>query len=110
MFYFINARLFNSLLKEPELCTVGFGLRLKYAVSELVSWLKEHMNSQENEEYKHYAHTAAKYLGHVKDAANLLVLAKNYFEEESTSNLAVTFPSLSLFAIKQLLDSFLPDE
>jgi len=89
---------------------VGFGLRLKYAVSELVNWLKENMDPEVNEDYRHYPKTAAKYLGHARDAANLLVLGKSYFEEESVSNFTVTFPSLTLAVIKQLLDSFLPDE
>jgi len=110
VFYFINARLFNALLKEPELCTVGFGLRLKYAVSELVNWVKFNMHDEENEEYAHFPKTASRHLNHAKDAANLLVLAKNYFEEESVSSLATTFPTLSIFVVKQLLDSFLPDD
>lgn len=110
MFYFINARLFNALLKEPELCTVGFGLRLKYTVSELVNWVKYNMHEDDNEEYGNFPKVANKYLGHIRDSANLLVLSKSYFEEESTSNLATTFPTLSIFVVKQLLDSFLPDE
>lgn len=36
--YCVGAKLWNTLLDEPELCTCNFGFHLKYALSELRSW------------------------------------------------------------------------
>ncbi|KAL6066397.1 hypothetical protein QOT17_009585 [Balamuthia mandrillaris] len=104
IFYFINCRLFNALLKQSELCTCGFGFKLKYAISELKTWLVNcgiTSNKSDN--------AIASQLDHIYEAANVLVLGKSFFEDDSV-DLGQVFTSLNIWQIKHLLNSFSSDQ
>lgn len=106
VFYFINCRLFNTLLKRPELCTCGFGFNLRYAVSELTTWMRVVGLSEFEEPWLQ----PGRQLARIQDAASVLVLSKSYFDEAKVSDLEQTLASLSIFDIKYLLDSYMPDK
>jgi hypothetical protein len=41
IFYFIDAQVFNTLLKRPDLFTVGHGFQIKMSISQLESALSK---------------------------------------------------------------------
>jgi len=102
--YYVGSKLWNKLLEQPELCTYNFGFHLKYAVSELRSWVSAQGLHDESCNPAHQ-------LNRVLDAAGVLVVGKNFFEEAKIpQDVLQAFPSLSLREIKFLLDNYVPDK
>jgi len=103
VFYYVGAKLWNALLDQPELCTYTFGFHLKYALSELRSWVTA--QQLQNEEFN-----PSHQLNHVMDAAGVLVVDKSFFETAKIpQDVIQTFPNLSLHEIKYLLETYVPD-
>eukprot|EP01132_Coremiostelium_polycephalum_P003342 gene3342-4190_t len=97
VFYFINAQITNYLLSHPKVCTTTQGLEVKMGVSRLKEWC-----SQTN--YK----SASQQLDSSHEASNLLVIDKSVFVDiEAIKSI---FQRLNLHQIKQLLESYTPDD
>lgn len=104
VFYYVGSQLWNTLLERPELCTCNFGFHLKYAVSELRSWINTQNLHDEN-------FHPSQQLNRILDAAGVLVVSKSFFDDAKIpQDLQQTFPALSLHEIKFLLEHFIPDK
>jgi len=97
LFYFINAKLFNELLKRPECCTCKRGLGIKMALSQFGQvYLNEPI-----------LHNIESKLNMIIEAANFLVMDKLTLTEE---DIITTFPTLNALQLKQILELFKPDQ
>lgn len=102
VFYYINACIFNSLLKKRDLCTCGTGFQVKMGLSQLEEWV---VNCRDK---KLLLPVCRQFLAHITEAANVLVVDKEIFADESM--ISSVFPTLNVAQVKHLLDSFHPDQ
>jgi len=101
VFYYINTRLFNDLLHQRELCTCGNGFQIKLGLGQLDEWVAKN-------DKKNLAVAARRYLQHITEAANVLVVDKAIFEDETMiSNVC---PTLSIPQVRALLSQFRTDQ
>jgi DNA repair ATPase RecN len=104
VFYYINTRLFNNLLRQEELCSCGSGFQIKLGLSQLEEWISK----ADKNDKKHLSQAAKRYLLHITEAANVLVVDKDIFtDEEMIENV---FPTLTVPQIKFLLEHFQTDQ
>ncbi|KAF2068954.1 hypothetical protein CYY_009727 [Polysphondylium violaceum] len=97
VFFFINAQLTNHLLSNTNVCTTTQGLEVKMGVSRLKEWCS-------TTPYK----SASQQLDSSHEASNLLVIDKSVFMDiEAIKSI---FQKLNLHQIKQLLESYTPDD
>ncbi|EGC31569.1 hypothetical protein DICPUDRAFT_156561 [Dictyostelium purpureum] len=96
VFYFMNAQITNYLLSNSKVCTTTQGLEVKMGVSRLKEWCSQ-------TPYK----SASQQLDSSHEASNLLVIDKNVFVDIDA--IKSIFQKLNLHQIKQLLESFTPD-
>jgi len=97
IFYFINAKLFNELLKRPECCTCKRGLGIKMALSQFGQvYLTDVI-----------LHNIEMKLNLIIEAANFLVMDKLTLTED---DIVTTFPTLNALQLKQILELFRPDQ
>eukprot|EP01105_Mastigella_eilhardi_P001618 TRINITY_DN1190_c0_g1_i5.p1 TRINITY_DN1190_c0_g1~~TRINITY_DN1190_c0_g1_i5.p1 ORF type:complete len:1437 (-),score=320.67 TRINITY_DN1190_c0_g1_i5:63-4130(-) len=95
--YWINALIFNSLEEQPSLCTCGSGLGIKLAVSEMEAFLAGTPSTM----------PAMKFLGHAREASNLLVMDKSILLD--SASVASVFACLSTTQMFFLVSHFQPD-
>ena len=130
-FYFINASLFNNLLKRKELCTCASGFRIKLGLSQLEEWTNtakvdkkivtdpkkdkkilafaaRYLPSFNQHNWLLTLNTQRNYLKHVTEGATVLVVGKDIFLDQKATRDA--FPTLTAQQIKHLLQSFQPDQ
>ncbi|KAL6050050.1 Chromatin assembly factor 1 subunit A [Balamuthia mandrillaris] len=100
LFYNTNARIVNTLVDRKELCTCGNGFQIKLGLSQLEEWVSK--------QGRKLFGVARQYLSHATEAANVLVVDKEMFGDEVM--IASIFPTLSVFQIYHLLDTFQPDQ
>jgi len=104
IFYYINARLFNSLLRTEEHCSCGSGFQIKLGLSQLEEWISK----ADTNDKKHLSQAARHYLLHITEAANVLVVDKDIFTDEEM--IEKVFPTLTTPQIKYLLEHFQTDQ
>lgn len=96
----INAHLFNTLVQRGELCTSAIGFQIKFGLSPLREWL--------------FAASLADparvrdCLGHIEEAANVLVVDKRLFTSEK--DVKDIFQLLNPVQILHFLSAFRTDE
>jgi uncharacterized protein (DUF2235 family) len=100
----MTSRLFNNLLRQEELCSCGSGFQIKLGLSQLEEWISK----ADKNDKKHLSQAAKRYLLHITEAANVLVVDKDIFtDEEMIENV---FPTLTVPQIKYLLEHFQTDQ
>jgi hypothetical protein len=97
VFFYLNAKTFNNLLRDEQLVTEKTGISLKISLCMLEEWAI-------NTDKSLLLPLVKKQMGHVKEAAILLVMPKMMLVEESS--FTSLFSSLNLAQIRHLLSSF----
>ncbi|KAM9963803.1 hypothetical protein ACTFIW_007057 [Dictyostelium discoideum] len=97
LFYYINAWLLNSLNNIRGLCSVVNGFQMKIELSKIQDWVSiSHLDESINQ------------LEPMIETANLLVMDKELLSDEEV--LHQVCPSVSMYQIKHLLQSFQTDQ
>ncbi|KAK5582214.1 hypothetical protein RB653_003797 [Dictyostelium firmibasis] len=97
LFYYINAWLLNSLNNIKGLCSVVNGFQMKIELSKIQDWVSiSHLDESINQ------------LEPMIETANLLVMDKELLSDEEV--LHQVCPSVSMYQIKHLLQSFQTDQ
>jgi len=100
VFYMINAYLFNTLVQKAALCTSGTGFQIKFGLSPLKEWV-----------FSTELPSPARVrdcLGHVEEAANVLVIDKKLFS--NAKDVAEIFRLLNPVQILHFLSNFQTNE
>ena len=100
IFYFMDAQVFNTLLRRPDLFTASNGFQIKMAISQVEGAL-----GKVDKQLLSIAHSQ---LNHMREVADLLVLDKSIVSDETT--VSQIFSHLNVVQIKHILDKFKPDE
>eukprot|EP01087_Luapelamoeba_hula_P013718 TRINITY_DN393_c0_g2_i1.p1 TRINITY_DN393_c0_g2~~TRINITY_DN393_c0_g2_i1.p1 ORF type:complete len:938 (+),score=285.04 TRINITY_DN393_c0_g2_i1:237-3050(+) len=113
VFYFLDAALFNHLVKRRDLCTCAEGFKIKLGLSQLEEWTNapkadKRANPDPKKDRKILTYAAKNYLKHIHEAATVLVVGKEIFQDEKS--IADAFPTLRPHQIKHLLESFQTDQ
>jgi len=100
LFYFIDAQVFNALLKKPELYTAGSGFQIKMSISQV-----ETVMGKVDKQLQSMAHQE---LNHIREVANLLVMDKSIVSDDATA--AQIFSHINVAQIRHILEKFKPDD
>jgi len=90
VFYYINAKIFNTFLTKREFCSYSIALQLKLRISQLEEWVTS---------FKEMTEFAITQLDHIREAVNmLLVVDKTEFTD---SDVKVMFSKLTAQQVKK---------
>ncbi len=98
IFQLLDVKLFNNLLKRPDLYTSGCGFQIKMAVSQVESAYQK-LDKK---------HTGAIKINFLKEACNLLIIDRHSLEEEENLKSAINI--LNATQVKHILLQMKPDE
>jgi len=101
VYFRLNEKFLNSLLKQKELCTLGTALKLKMAIVQLENWL-DGLGDQS------IAQSVRKEVSAIRQTADMLMMPKQSLLDDKIRK--DVCGSLSVRQIHRLLENYTPDE